>query len=539
MACKTLELTYQTRPEYDANALAALSEWMEINSSMIHTLFKRICAGKDPHDLKSSMMAEFGATARQFNAARVDVEGRIASCKEQQKAQIKDLRKRLATLDKKIENTEQGETLSAKERRWLHENKRKRERNRHKLGALEKADREGKVSLCFGGKRLFHAQHAREENGYASHEEWLAAWRESRTNQFMVLGSKDESGGNQTCTATIAEDGSLTLRLRLPNALIPKYGKYLILTGVRFAYGHEEVCRALRSCTERAQRMKDGDPTAKSYGEAIQYRFRRDAKGITLFATVSRPKPASVTSKEKGVLGIDLNADHVAVTEMDRFGNPVASHSFPMVTYGKSLNQAEALIGDVCAAVVALAIKTGKPLVHEDLDFSAKKRSLSEGRSPKYARMLSSFAYNQFASTLLSRAWRQGVDLRAVNPAYTSVIGRVKFARRYGLTVHQAAACVIGRRFLRLSERAPRHLGPIPDGRNGHVTLPLPARKRGNHVWKFWAALAKDLTVALAARFRTTEGRSSRPPDACDVTARAAGGTPARESATSTARVTS
>ena len=39
---------------------------------------------------------------------------------------------------------------------------------------------------------------------------------------------------------------------------------------------------------------------------------------------------------------------------------------------------------------------------------------------------------------LLSRGYRQGVEVFQVNPAYSSVIGRVKFMERYGLSVHEA-----------------------------------------------------------------------------------------------------
>ena len=69
-----------------------------------------------------------------------------------------------------------------------------------------------------------------------------------------------------------------------------------------------------------------------------------------------------------------------------------------------------------------------------------------------------------------------------VNPAYSSVIGRVKFMERYGLTVHQAAALVLARRILGCSERVPRRR-ECPDGRGGHAAFSVPARKRVKHVW--------------------------------------------------------
>ena len=46
---------------------------------------------------------------------------------------------------------------------------------------------------------------------------------------IFMLGSKDEASGNQACTATLEDDGSLTLRIRMPNAL-SKFGKYITIS---------------------------------------------------------------------------------------------------------------------------------------------------------------------------------------------------------------------------------------------------------------------------------------------------------------------
>jgi hypothetical protein len=110
--------------------------------------------------------------------------------------------------------------------------------------------------------------------------------------------------------------------------------------------------------------------------------------------------------------------------------------------------------------------------------------------------MLSSFVYSQFGHRLESRAYRYGVRVYKVNPAFTSVIGRVKFASRYGLTVHHAAALVIARRICRFSERAPpscQNEVLIPNNKGEHVTFSLPARNRGKHVWSFWRRVSRKL----------------------------------------------
>ena len=74
--------------------------------------------------------------------------------------------------------------------------------------------------------------------------------------------------------------------------------------------------------------------------------------------------------------------------------------------------------------------------------------------------MLSSAsAYGKVKAYFLSRGYREGVEIVAVNPAYSSVVGRVKFMERYGLTVHQAAALVLARRYAWLFRAHPASTG--------------------------------------------------------------------------------
>ena len=214
---------------------------------------------------------------------------------------------------------------------------------------------------------------------------------------------------------------------------------------------------------------------------------------------------AVVTDKRLGAVGVDLNADHLAVAETDASGNHLRAWRVPLVTYGKSLHQAEALIGDAVASVVHYARKAGKPIVIERLDFSRKKAQL-EGESRKQSRMLSSFSYGKVKAYFLSRGYRQGVKIHPVNPAFSSVIGRVKFMERYGLSVHQAAALVLARRLLGCSERVPRRR-VAPDGNGVHVAFTVPARKRVKHVWTHWGAISGQLRPALAAQHRLGKRR--------------------------------
>ena len=54
--------------------------------------------------------------------------------------------------------------------------------------------------------------------------------------------------------------------------------------------------------------------------------------------------------------------------------------------------------------------------------------------------------YRKVLAAVERRALREGVEIRKIHPAYTSVIGRLKYQPQYGMSVHAAAALVIARR---------------------------------------------------------------------------------------------
>ena len=494
--CQTRVCEYVGLERADGDA--ALSAYADLYGQVERKLFAEVAAAKTATSLKSEYLKRYGIPARMFNSIRVSLEGKIASVREQQKLRLDDMARRIARAETHVAEAEQKGDWSA-----AHHKRRRLNNLTHRRTVLEGDVTEGRVRLCFGSRKLWHKQHNLGANGYASHQEWKADWREARNNEFFVLGSRDETGGCQLCVASVADDGSLTLRLRLPDCLAGQHGKYLTIQGVRFAYDHEQVLAALDSSAQYARcRREHGEKAARAsgLGQAISYRFKRDRKGWRVFATTSMVDVPVVTDQSRGAIGVDLNADHLAVCETDASGNYVHVFSVPLVTYGRSQHQAEAVIGDAVAGVVDYAREAGKPIVIEKLDFRQKKAAL-EGESRKYSRMLSSFSYGKINAYFLSRGYRQGVEVHQVNPAFSSLIGRVKFSERYGLSVHQAAALVLARRLLGCSERIPRQW-VCPIGNGVHVAFTVPARKRVKHVWTYWGAILGQLRPALAAQRR-------------------------------------
>ena len=468
--------TYQTRVSnysgvYRAAGDAALSAYGELYGRVQRKLFADVAAGRPGSSLKSAYLTRYGIPARMFNGVRVSLEGKVASVREQQKLRADDLSARIKRAEEQVAGL-------AEQSSWdqAHQKKRRLANLHSRLAGLEADIAAERVRLCFGSKRLWRKQHHLEANGYSGHEEWLRDWRAARSEEFFVLGSRDETAGCQLCVATVADDGSLTLRLRMPDCLAGEHGKYLTIEGVRFAYGHEQVLAALQGNAEYAQyRRQHGEKAARAtaLGQAISYRFKRDGRGWRVFAATRMMDVPVVTDQRRGAIGVDLNADHLAVAETDASGNCLRAWRVPLVTYGRSSRQAEALIGDAVASVVRYAREAGKPIVIEKLDFRQKKAVL-EGESRRYNRMLSSFSHGRVKAYFISRGYRQGVEVHQVNPAFSSVIGRVKFMERYGLSVHQAAALALARRLLGCSERIPRRwVAPIGNGVQVAFTVPV------------------------------------------------------------------
>ena len=500
-----LTFTYQTRVGGNEDAL---SEYAKLYGTLQRHLFADVSAGKPAASLKSDYIHRHSIPARMFNSLRITLEGRMSAARESQKLHRNTLEGLITRANKQLRSLSRKGNLQR-----VHQKRRRLQNLRHRLSRVEGDIDAGRLRLCFGSKRLWRAQHNLEANGYADHSEWLADWRDSRSSEFFVLGSRDERAGCQLCVATVADDGSLTLRVRMPDCLAQENGKYITVENVHFAYGHEQVLVALQSNADYGsyrRQHREKAARATDLGQAISFRFKRDARGWRVFATTRMEKPPMVTDRRLGAIGVDLKADHLAVTETDRSGNFVNAFSVPLVTYGKSNHQAEALIGDAVSKVVGYARERRKPLVIERLDFQRKRTAL-EGESPGRNRMLSSFCYGKVKAYLLSRGYREGVEVYQVNPAYSSVIGRVKYMERYGLSVHQAAALVLARRLLGCREGVPRRrTAPLDTG--GHVAFRVPVRKRVKHVWSYWAAVSRQLRPALAAQHRLVRANPVRAP---------------------------
>jgi IS605 OrfB family transposase len=446
-----------------------------------------------------AMEAELDGRAAAFKRYR-DLEAKVEAVREKLAAAKPARREKcLAALKKKLEAFHALEAALAKSTATvdrlsseLHQHQRKLDTLIHKQDLAEQQIVD--PAICFGTKKLFKAQFNLEANGLSSHAEWKEKWQAARTKAVTIEGAASAEGGNRFARLKPRKDGKFDLELRLPEALkdvAPQ--RSVSFRGLSFNHGNDAVLEALAN------------------GQPVSVRLHRDDKSWKVMVTVDQQTPQRVRDYSCGAIGVDLNVGFVSVSRLDGHGNVVETFDIPCDKYGKSEEQSRDILRKLAARIAAYAEQHAIPVVSERLDFQKKKDQLTTESGPRYARMLTSFAYSAFDTALASACARRGIYHARVNPAYTSIIGRSKLASRYGLSTHAAAAVTIARRAMGLSERLPRSVErerrltlPLNDAH--HVTLDLPARKdvseeapKSRHVWTAWNGINRAFKGALAA----------------------------------------
>ena len=329
-----------------------------------------------------------------------------------------------------------------------------------------------KISLCFGAKKLFLAQHHLEKNGYSHHQEWLIDWRKARTSSFQMVGSKTYAGGNQLCRL----DNKGNLAITVPTSLAKEYGGKVTASDISFRYGQEFINIALTPT-----RHKRGKSYRNGTEKPVTHRFVRKNGNWYLHTHVELPDIPAISSKANGAIGIDLNVNSIGWAYCDKEGNLKDRGQINIDKRSKTSGQTTHILSLAIGQILEKAVSYQCPIVIEKLDFSGKKARLRE-HGNRYAKMLSQFCYSKFAELVHSKAKLVAIQVIETHPAYSSIIGMIKFMSLYGLNSATAAALVLARRSLRLSERLPRVCNAL-----------LSPVDNSKHVWTYWGRISKLL----------------------------------------------
>jgi len=165
---------------------------------------------------------------------------------------------------------------------------------------------------------------------------------------------------------------------------------------------------------------------------------------------------------------MDANASpfHLALAEVAPSGNLVGYERISLhELLGAGKEERTNLSWQVAHQVVRLALEKGKAIAMEDLG------KLPRGRRgdglPKLRRRLQRWAYRAILEKVEILARRHGVEVVKADPAYTSVIGKLKYAPQYLVDKDGAGALVVGRAEELRTAPARRGIPALPPGHAG------------------------------------------------------------------------
>jgi IS605 OrfB family transposase len=170
---------------------------------------------------------------------------------------------------------------------------------------------------------------------------------------------------------------------------------------------------------------------------------------------ITAEQRVEVRPNNNGIAGIDLNPTGLAVTLVYSNGNYRCSkwYSCPELVYARK-EKRNWLIGNLVKKTFKwIASYQLNTIGLEDLKFSKQF-----GSNKKFNRIKANFVYKKFIQTIQAQAIKQKMVIKTINPAYTSILGKIKYQRCYGLNTHQAAALIIARRGLGFNEKLYAHI---------------------------------------------------------------------------------
>ena len=328
-----------------------------------------------------------------------------------------------------------------------------------------------RVHVVEGGKRLAHARHHVASAGL-SVDRWRDQWEAARY-RISANGSPDEPFGNLTITVNPAGQVSVRLPKPLEHLANASRGRYVLSGRAVFAHRGDEWEQRISSPNSVSYTITGRPDRAGRYLSAawavpsVPYWVGREdtAAGADVYATGP-------------VAGVDLNDGHLAVRRLDAHGNPTGRAERIDIDLTGSASRRDAQVRQAITKLMHYARRHGVAAIAvEDLDF-ADARTLGRetmgrgARGKRFRRAVSGIPTAVFRNRLAGMCHRAGMELFAVNPAYTSIWGAQHWQHPYeNVTRHQAAATVIGRRAQGFSARRRKGVTPTrPEDRTVRAT---------------------------------------------------------------------
>jgi IS605 OrfB family transposase len=295
--------------------------------------------------------------------------------------------------------------------------------------------------VVFGGKRLFEKLCKNHLIGKLR-ERLKKQWRELRQGTLISIGSKADKGNRLTRFEDL--NGQFCLRINTRNR--------------EFIYA-----RVLREPSNNKDKwltfmamLLESWQTQNYFAYTVELKLRDgEVYGSVSFEL---PTPEVKNTKENGVIAIDTNASptHLAIAEVSKTGELVSYQTINLHRLlGLSQNSKDHQEWILAHQIVDLAIQKNKAIAIENLK-KLKKGKRGDGKA-ELRKRLHHWNVKKFLQKLKRVTMLKGVEVVEVHPAYTSIIGMLKYAPQLNIDKDIAGAYVIGRRALGFKEGMPEN----------------------------------------------------------------------------------
>ena len=389
---------------------------------------------------RQDFMKEHNISKRTADSILKDVLGRIKSLAElkkyeasQKEQKIEKLKEEIEKLDKKILEFQEKMKNKIKVSHLKYWNlkksrafkKMKLNKFQMRLEQLKWQIETGNYKLCFGTKNLLKS----DKTEFLLH----------RDSQMSYIGSQDEKGRNQMFQLSYNKrNNQFDIKLRKDFGF-DKEEKYVF--GKCYFNNHKnKLIKALEN--------KNSTP--------LTYSIIRKNGRYYLHCTFEyriEDKSNFLTRRTYGTIGIDFNKGFLTVSETDRNGNLVKTNILEY-RFGKG-NKTQSDLENCISKILKRALKTGKDVCFEDLNFKGAKSKTTKGKNnkgKKYNNMLHTLAYSLYDKLITNMAFKNKIGIIKVNPAWTSWIAKNKFCNKMKLNIHTGASFVIARRGLGIKD---------------------------------------------------------------------------------------
>jgi len=298
-------------------------------------------------------------------------------------------------------------------------------------------------AIVFGGKALFEKLCKNHLQGKQI-ERLKQEWKEKRQGTLISIGTGNKIEKGNSRLRFVQINGELYLRITVGNR--------------EFVYA-----KVLREPSNEKDKwniflvMLSESSKSKNY---FPYTVELKLKEGEIYGSVvfEYPEPEIWLTREYGVIGIDTNASplHLAIAEVSSDGQLLSYQSISLHhLIGMSKNRKDYEEWLIAHKIVEMAKEKGKAIAIEDLK-KVKKGYRGDGKA-KLRKRLHNWNFKSLLSKIERLAKLNGIEAIKVNPAFTSVIGSLKYAPQLNIDKDVAGAFVIGRRALGFKEEIPEN----------------------------------------------------------------------------------